>query len=174
MEKHLAHTMFARVQLFTVCLHNHNFINTRGSRIICALKRFRLHDMVHPLLHATLSTSSQSLPSTSPVLLSSSSPAPDPSCTNQINHCEDPRQDGGSSNLHSSTGYEPKKIELDRNLVNPQNSIIDDQDYIEQIGVKQSSNSQSLAHSAYDSAENIAPDSNLEDKQKRKMLANEN
>ena len=55
----------------------------------------------------------------------------------------------------------------------PTNQIIDDQDDIEEIGVKPLSYSQSLEHSAYDSAESIAtrPDSDLEDEQLRKMLA---
>ena len=67
------------------------------------------------------------------------------------------------------TGYEPKRIELNRILVNPQNQIIDDQDGIEEIGVKPLSYSQSLIHSAYDSLESIAtpPDSDLEDEQSR-------
>ena len=60
-----------------------------------------------------------------------------------------------------------------RILVNPQNQIIDEQDNIEEIGFKPLSYSQSLIHSAYDSAESIAtpPDSDLEDEQLRKMLA---
>ena len=68
---------------------------------------------------------------------------------------------------------DPKRIELNRNLVNPRNQIIDDQDDIEEIGVKPLSYSQSLTHSAYDSAESIAtpPDSDLKDEQLRKMLA---
>ena len=70
-----------------------------------------------------------------------------------------PRQDGTSTEFHSSTGYEPKRyepkrIELNRILVNPQNQMIDDQD--EEIGVKTLSCSQSLVQSAYDSAESIA------------------
>ena len=48
--------------------------------------------MSHPLLHATLSTSSPSLSSTSLVL--SSSPNPDLLSTYPIIHCEDPRQVG--------------------------------------------------------------------------------
>ena len=42
---------------------------------------------------------------------------------------------------------------------------------MEEIGVSLSSYTQSLTHSAYDSAESIAPDSDLEDEQIRKMLA---
>ena len=78
-----------------------------------------------------------------------------------------------STSLLVSTGYEPKRIELNRILVKPQNHIIDDQDDLEEIGVKPLSYSQSLAHSAYDSAESIAtlPDLDLEDEQLRKMLA---
>ena len=60
----------------------------------CAPKKTFLHPRVtvHSLLHATLSTSSPSLPSTSPVLLSSCSPNPDSLSTYPIIHCEDPRQ----------------------------------------------------------------------------------
>ena len=74
---------------------------------------------------------------------------------------------------NSSTGYESKRIELNRILVNPQNQIIDDRDDIEEIGVKPLSYSQSLVRSAYDSAESIAtqPDSDLEDEQLCKMVA---
>ena len=52
-------------------------------------------------------------------------------------------------------------------------SDIDDQDDIEELGVKKLSCSQSLVHSAYDSAESIAtpPDSDLDDEQLRKMPA---
>ena len=75
--------------------------------------------------------------------------------------------------IESLTGYELKRIELNQILVNQQNQIIDDQDDIAQIGVKPLSYSQSLIHSAYDSAEGIAtpPDSDLEDEQLRKMAA---
>ena len=71
------------------------------------------------------------------------------------------------------TGYEPIRIELDRNLVNPQNQTSDDQDDMEQIGVKQSSYCKSLTHSTFDSAESIGIplDSDFEDEQKRRMLA---
>ena len=49
------------------------------------------------LLHATMSTSSPSLSSTSLVLLSSSSRNSDLLSTYPILHCEDPRQDGTST-----------------------------------------------------------------------------
>ena len=93
--------------------------------------------------------------------------------THPFIHCEDPRRDGTSSESHSSTGYEPKRIELNRILVNPQNQIIDDQEVFEEMGVKPLTYSQSLIHSAYDSAESMAtpPDSDLEDEQLRKTLA---
>ena len=88
-------------------------------------------------------------------------------------HCKDPWQDGSSTEYQLLTGYEPKRIELNRTLFNLSNQDIDDQDDIEEIGVKPLSYSQSLIHSAYDSAESIAtpPDSDLEDEQLRKMLA---
>ena len=124
--------------------------------------------MFHLAPHSTLNTSTSSLSSTSPVLLSCSSPNPDLLSPHPFIHCEDSRKDGTSTEFYSSAGYEPKRIELNRILVNPQNQIIDDQDDIEEIGVKPLY-SQSLTHSAYDSAER--PDSGLEDEQLRKMLA---
>ena len=105
--------------------------------------------MFHLAPHSTLNTIlslSLSLSSTSPVLLSSSSPNPDLLSAHPIIHWEDPRQDGTCTEFHSSTGCEPKRIELDKILVNPQNQIIDDQDDIEEIGVKPLSCSQSLVH----------------------------
>ena len=107
------------------------------------------------------------------MLLSSSSPNPDLLASHPLILCEGPRQDGTSTEFHSSTDYEPKRIEFNRILVNPQDQIIDDQDDIEEIGVKPLSYSQSLIHSAYDSAESIAtpPDSDLEGEQLHKMLA---
>ena len=88
-------------------------------------------------------------------------------------HCTDPRQDGSSPKLQSSKRYEPNSIELNRILVDPSNPIIDDHEDIEEIGVKPLFCSQSLIHSADDSAESIAtpPDSDLEDEQLRMMLA---
>ena len=58
-------------------------------------------------------------------------------------------------------------------MVLPRNSTSDDQDDIEEIGVKPLSHCQSLIHSAYDSAESIAtpPDSDFEDEELRMMLA---
>ena len=113
-------------------------------------------------MHATQTTSSQPLSSTSPLLLSSSSPSPGLLCDDLFKPCEDPRQDG--------TGHEPKKIELDKNLINPQNSMIDEQDFMEEIRVEQFA-AAPMNDSAYDSAESIAPDSDFDDEQIRKMLA---
>ena len=93
--------------------------------------------------------------------------------TYPIIHCEDPRQDVTSTEFHSSTGYEPKKDRAQQDSGQTQHQIIDDQDDIEETGVKQLSCSESLVHSACDSAESIAtpPDSDLEDEQLRKMLS---
>ena len=107
------------------------------------------------------------------MLHSSTSPTPDLLSTHPFSRCKDSRQEGTSAEFHSSTGYEPKRIELDRTLLNLSYQAIDNQDDIEEIGVKPLSYSQSLIHSAYESAESIAtpPDSDLEDEQLRKMLA---
>ena len=168
---HLQHATFSHVQ---------SFHRTHSTDDMCTMaqvvrRKTFLHPRVmsRPLLHATPSTSSPSLSSTSPVLLSSSSPNPDLWSTYPSIHCEDPRQDGTSTEYPSSTGYEPKRIELNRILVKPQNQMIDDQDDNEGIGVKPLSYSQSLVHSADELAESTAtpPDSDFEDEQLRKMLA---
>ena len=86
-------------------------------RVVRRITSFHPRVMSRPLLHATLSTSSPSLSSTSPVSLSSSSPNPDLLSTHPLVHCEDLRRDGTSTEIHSSTGYEPKRIELNRILV---------------------------------------------------------
>ena len=80
--------------------------------------------------------------------------------------------DGTSAEYQPLTGYEPKRIELNRTLFNLSNPVIDDQDDIEEIGVKPMSYSQSLIHWAYDSAESITtpPDSDPEDEQLRMVL----
>ena len=130
---------------------------------------FQLHDMNHPLMHSTQTTSSQFRSSTSPLLLSSSSPRPGLLHDDLLKPCEDPRQDGRFTNLHSSTGHEPKKVELDKNVVNQQ---IDDQDYMEEISVEQLAVAhQPMTYSAYDSAESIALDSDLDNEHIRRMLA---
>ena len=170
---HLLHATFSHVQ----SLHRRHSTDDMCTlaQVQVVRRKTSLHPrvMVRPLLHATLSTSSPSLSSASLVLLSSSSPNPDLLSTYPIIHCEDPRKDGTSTEYSSSTVYEPKRIELNRILIKPQNQIIDYQDDIEELGVKPLSCSQSLVHSAYDSAESIAttPDSDLEDEQLSKMLA---
>ena len=157
--------MYSRCTVQTTCVPW--LKEPEGSRRIVSQKTFtHPRIMFHLAPHNTLNTSTSSLSPTSPVLLSSASPNPDLLSTHPFIHCEDPRQEG-STEFHSSKGHEPKRIELNRILVNPQNQIIDDHDDIEEIGVK------SLIHSVYDSAESIAtpPDSELEDEQLRKMLA---
>ena len=99
--------------------------------------------MFHLAPCSTLNTSTSSLSPISLVLLSSSSPNPDVLSTHPFIHCEDSREDSTSTEFHTSTGYEPKTIELNRILVKPQNQITDDQDDIEETGVKLLSYSQS-------------------------------
>ena len=122
----------------------------QGSSLSCVSKIvfiskivFHLRVMCHLAPQSTLNTSTSSLSSTSPVLHSSTSPTTDLLFTRPYTHCKDPRQDG------TSTEYQPLTT------------------------VVWLSYSQSLIHSAYDSAESIAmpPDSELEDEQLRKMLA---
>ena len=141
----------------------------------CAPKKTFLHPRVmsHPMLHATLSTSSPSLSPASLVLQSSSSPNPDLLSTYPIVHCEDPRQDGTSTEHTPPQVMSPQGSSSTGFWSKPQNQIVDDQDDTGEIGVKKLSYSQSLVHSAYDSAESIATpaDSDLEDEQLRKMLA---
>ena len=143
-------------------MHSHCTVQTtcapgsRGTRLKtnCVPKTFtHPRAMFHPTPHSTLNTSTSSLSPISHVLLSSSSPNPDLLSTHPFIRCEDPRQDGTSAEFFSTTGCEPKRIELNRILANPQNQIIDDQDDTEESGVKPLSYNQSLIHSAYDSAE---------------------
>ena len=62
--------------------------------------------MFHLAPHSTMNTSTSSLSPTSPVLLSSSSPNPDLLSTHPFVHCEDPPQDGTSTEFHSFTDKE--------------------------------------------------------------------
>ena len=122
-------------------------------------------------LTVPLNTSTSSLSPTSLVLHPSTSPTQ--ACCPRV-HLPTAKIHGRMALLRQPlTGYEPKGIELDRTMFNLSNQEIDDQDDIEEIGVKPLSYSQSLIHSAYDSAESIAtpPDWDLEDEQLRKMLA---
>ena len=86
-------------------------------------------------------------------LAPSSSPNPDLLSTHPLIHCEDSRRDGTSTEFHSSTGFDPKRIQLNRILVNPQNQIIDDQDDIEEIDVKPVSYSQSQIRNIHEMGE---------------------
>ena len=96
-----------------VHLHSHSCHASHNAWL--KRKEFHLHGKSHPLMRATQTTPSQSL-SFSLLLLSSSSPSPGLPCDHLFKACEDPRQGGGFPNLHTSTGFEPKKIELDKNL----------------------------------------------------------
>ena len=123
------------------------------------------HVMVHLLLHATLSTSSPSLSSTS--LLRTQTCCP----RIQLSAKSHGRR-AFLRNTPPAQVMSRKRIELNMILVKPQNQTFDDQDDFEEIGVKKLSYSQSFAHSAYDSAESSATlsDSDLEDEQLRAML----
>ena len=92
--------------------------------------------MFHLAPHSILNTSTSSLSPASPVLLSSSSPTQGLLSTHPFIHCKDPRRDGTSTEFHSSTGYEPKWIELNRILVYPQNQIIDQQPIIDTFSLR--------------------------------------
>ena len=71
---------------------------------LCAPK-YVIHPrvMFHLALHCTSNTSTSSLTPTCPVLLSSSTPNPDLLSPTPSTHCKDPRQDGSSTELQSST-----------------------------------------------------------------------
>ena len=140
--------------------------------------------MSRSLPHLTLTTSTSSLSPTSPILQSSSSEHPSLLSHDPHIHCDDSRRGCGSSDLQSRKSYEPRRIELDRNLEvehqdqtrdrimgdDYQSAITEDMDEFGKIGVKSFSYNQSLIHSDNDIAEGIA-DSELEDGQLRKMLA---
>ena len=144
------------------------------------------------LWHLTLITSTSSLSPTPSIFPMFSPSHPSLLASDPYLPCEDPRQRGGSTQIPSLTGYEPKvikpenleprRIELDRNLGtdpyqtqerimgnNYQNPISKDMDEFGNVGVEMF-HVQSQVHSDYDSAESIA-DSDLEDGKLRKMLA---
>ena len=163
---HLPHATFSHAQ----SLHR-----SHSKDDMCAWLKFELRHHNRSSTHAscfTLHLTAHWTPAqvlsllTSLVLLSSSSLNPDLLSTHPLIDCQDPRRDGTSTEFHSSTCYEPKRIGLNRLLVNPQNQITDDQDDFEEIDVKPLSCSQSLAESIA-----TPPDSDLEDEQLRKMLA---
>ena len=158
--------------------------------------------MSHSLPHLTLTTSTSSL---SPFFihffyLSDGLTFTNKHCESQPTKkpCDGPRQSGGSTQIPSLTGYEPKsvefkdidteaiepedlepiKIELDRDLgTDPyqiqerftRNSPTEDMDEFGKVGAD-TSYLRSQMHTDYDSAESIA-DSDLEDGELRKMMA---
>ena len=147
--------------------HAQSFHSTNNMWLKAQVVFFELRSQNTHFIHAswlTLCCTRHRAP-TSPVLFSYTSPTPCLLSTHPLIHCEDPRQDGTSSEYQPLKGYEPKRIELNRTLFNLCNQEIDDQDDIEEIGVKPMSYSQSLIHSAYGSAESIAtpPDSITKD-----------
>ena len=98
----LPHATFSHVKSLHR-IHSTDDMCTMAEDKLCAAKHTFIHEsLVHPLLHATLSTCSPSLSSTS-LVLSSSSPNRDLLSTYPIIHCEDPRQDGTSTEYSSST-----------------------------------------------------------------------
>ena len=150
------------------------------------------------LPHLTLTTSTRfpsPFSSTSPIFLTVSPAQTRSMILDLYLPCDVPRQSGGSTQILSLTGYEPKsveikvieteaikpahleprRIELDRNLgTDPyqhqerfmRNSISEDTDEFGKVGAE-TSHLQSQIHSDYDSAESIA-DSDLEDGELRK------
>ena len=64
-----------------------------------------------PLPHLTLTTSTSSLSSTSPIFATFSHPHPSPLAHDPCLPCDVPRQSGGSTQIPSLTGYEPKSLE---------------------------------------------------------------
>ena len=82
--------------------------------------------MSRSLPHLTLTTSTSSLPFTSPIFPTTSPTHTRPSVHDEYFPCDGPRQGGRSTQIPSLTGYEPKliepedleprRIELDRNL----------------------------------------------------------
>ena len=121
--------------------------------------------MSRRLPHLTLTTSTSSLSTTSPIIPSSSPTLPDLLTHDPYLPCEDSRRSGGTKKFPSPAGYEPKRTEHDRNLEvghqdlsimgddyqNP--PITEDVDEFEKTGVKSLSCIQSQMHSDYDSVE---------------------
>ena len=165
-------------------------VQAQGCTHWCLKNNCHPRVMSHSLPHLTLTISTRSLSPTSPILPTISPSHPSPFAHDPYLPCEVPRQSGGSTQIPSLTGCEPKliepedleprRIELDRNLGtdpyqtqernignNYQNPIAEDMDEFGKVGVEMSY-VQSQIHSDYDSAESIA-DSDLEDGDLRKM-----
>ena len=193
-------TNTARTELHSMITFHH--ANTRGSRAgrlriahLCVPQNMcHPRVMFHSLPHLTLATSTSSLSPASPIFPTISPTHTRPSVHDEYLPCDVPRQSGGSTQIPSPTGYEPKlietegiepedleprKIELDRNLgTDPyqihekllrsdfQNLITEDMYDFGKVGAEMS-HFQSQMHFDYDSAESIA-DSDLEDGELRK------
>ena len=105
----------------------HVFLGSRGPRAqdeLCAKTVTHPRVMFHLAPHRALNPCASSSSPTSLMLMSSSSPNPDLLCTHPFIHCEDPRQDGTSTEFHSSTGYEPKKDRAQQDCGQPTKSNI--------------------------------------------------
>ena len=87
--------------------------DTRGSRLhIFVFKIVFIHvSCLVPCRHLTLTTSTSSLSPTSPIFPTLSHSHPSPLAHDPYLLCEDPRLSGGSTQIPSLTGYEPKVIE---------------------------------------------------------------
>ena len=89
--------------------------NARGSRLHIFVSQRSCHPrvMFRSLPHLTVTTSTRSLSLTSPIFPTFSPSHPSPLAHDPYLPCEDPQQGGGSTQIPSLTGYEPKVIELE-------------------------------------------------------------
>ena len=163
----------------TVCQHItlHNLItfhhaNMRGSSSRICVPKTVCHPRVmsRSLPHLTLATSTSSLSPTSPILQSFSSTHPSLLSHDPFIHCDESRRSCGYSDLLFPKSYEPKRIELDKNLevehqdqtrerivgYDYQSPITENMNEFGKIGVKPLSYNQSLTHLDYDSAQSNA------------------
>ena len=178
-------TQTARTDAHSVSQHTLNRMitchhaNTRGSRAHIFVSQSSCHTRVmsRSLPHLTLTTSTRALSLTSPVFPSFPPSHPSPVVHDPYLPCEDPRQGGGSTQIPSPTGYDPKVIELED--LEPrrielgdyyQNPLAEHMEEFGKVGGETSYLLQSQMHSECDSAESIA-DSDLEDGELRNMLA---
>ena len=82
--------------------------------------------MSHSLPHLTLTTSTSSLSPFSSTSFISPTVSPSPTSTMNLNPqkpCDGPRQSGGSTQIQSLTGYEPKSVEfkdIDTEAIEPE------------------------------------------------------
>ena len=194
-------TNTARTELHSMITFHH--ANTRGSSLrtahLCPQNSCHPRVMSRFLPHLTLTTSTSSLSpisSISPTFPTVSPLHTGPMILDPYIPCDVARQSGGSTQIPSLTGYEPKSLEInaidteaidpedleprriDRNLgTDPyqreerfvRSSTTEDTDEFGKVGAEMS-HLQSQMHSDCDSAESIAV-SDLEDGELRKMLA---